>query len=101
MRFLADESCDFSVVRALARKSRVAAQRYNGFSTGGEILRDQEAICAAPLGLYFGICTAPQSHRIITALCREAGAAQKIAERSKKSRTAGPTVGRVSREARS
>ena len=76
-------------------QARVAAQRYNGFSTGGEILRDQEAICAAPLGLYFGICAAPQSHRIITALCREAGAAQKIAERSKKSRTAGPTVGRV------
>ena len=46
-------------------------------------------------GLYFGICAAPQSHRIITALFCEAGAAQEIAERSKKSRTAGPTVGRV------
>jgi hypothetical protein len=78
-----------------ARKSRVVAQRYNGFSTGGEILSDQEAICAAPLGLYFGICAAPQLHRIITALCRKAGAAQEIAERSKKSRTACPAVGRV------
>ena len=76
-------------------QARVAAQRYNGFSTGGEILRDQEAIGAAPLGLYFGICAAPQSHRVITALFREAGAAQEIAERSKKSRTAGPAVGRV------
>jgi len=47
------------------------------------------------VGLYFGICTAPQSHRIITAPFCDPGAAQEIAERSKISRTAGPAVGRV------
>src|SRR5262245_18719339 len=48
--------------------------------------------------LYFGICAAPQTHRIITAFFCEAGPAQKIAERNKKSRTAGPPVGRVFRK---
>jgi hypothetical protein len=42
-----------------------------------------------------GLRAAPQTHRIITPLLREAGTAQEIAERSKKSRTAGPAVRRV------
>ena len=49
-------------------------------------------------GQYFGICTAPQSHRVITMPLREASAAQEIAERSKKSRTAGLTIRRVFRQ---
>jgi hypothetical protein len=73
----------------------IGLNRLNRASGAARILAIRMAIFATPLELYSGICPAPQSHRIVTALFREAGAAQEIAERSKKSRTAGLAVGRV------
>jgi hypothetical protein len=79
----------FGVILNAATGSTLAAAKI--LSDDGDDLR-------GAFRLYFGICAAPQSHRIITALFRDPGAAQKIAERSKKSRTAGPPIGRVFRK---